>query len=297
VRRLIAATVLAVLAAPAGANALRLTSPSGYVAAHPHVSSVAAQLELRGRARRGAAVRLRVRCEIGPCSTTALADRQGRFSALLNVVLPFGSDHVRVRALSGARTWARSYPLDLPEYAAYPPYADDGPAPELNVIGDSLAVGTDPGLRMLLPGWRVTTDGRVSRPLAEGMTVLGMTPLPRRPRALAFSLFTNDDPRAVDALETAVRGSLDRLGPRDCALWATIVRPKLAGVSYSGANRRLLELAAQDERLLVVDWARAVRRHREWLRGDGVHPTPEGYMARSRLYARAAQLCAQQRRW
>ena len=291
-RRLILAALLAALAVPADAGALRLTHPSGYVAAHPHVSSVAAQLELRGRAPRGAVVELRARCELGPCMTTAQATRKGRFEALLNVVLAHGTRAVRVRATTAGATWARSFPLDLPEYAAFTPYADDAPAPELNLIGDSLGVGTDPSLRERLPGWRVTTDAREGRPLAEGMAVLDMTPLPRRPRALAFSLFTNDDPRNVEGLDAAVRASLDRLGPRDCALWATIVRPKVAGVSYSAPNERLFALAREDARLRVVDWARAVRRHRWWMREDGVHPTPEGYAGRARLYARAAQRCA-----
>jgi hypothetical protein len=129
------------------------------------------------------------------------------------------------------------------------------------------------------------------------MAMLGMTPLPATPRALAFSLFTNDDPRHVDALEAAVRASLDRLGGRDCALWATIVRPKLGGVSYDAANRRLKQLAAEDDRVRVVNWAAAVKRHRSWLTSDHVHPTPAGYAERAKLYARAATTCAQDGSW
>ncbi len=285
-RRLIAIAVLA-LAVPGSASAARLTAPSGYVPAHPFVSSIGAQLELRGRARPRELVEVRTRCALGPCTTTALAGRRGRFTALLNVVVPRKKRAVRVRV--GDRAYRLA--LDQPDYAAFSPYVDNARAPELDMVGDSLAVGTDADLRALLPGWRVTTDAREGRPLAEGMSVLAMTPLPRRPRALAFSLFTNDDPRNVDALATAVQGSLDRLGPRDCAVWATIVRPRVGGVPYREANRRLR--AFEDPRLRIVDWARAVGRHRDWLREDGVHPTPEGYAARARKYARAALDCSQ----
>ncbi len=266
---------------------LKALALAATIVAAPHASSVGAHLELKGKAPRGSTVPISVACELGPCATTALANRRGRFKATLDAVLPHYSTSVRVRF--GTRS--EVFPLDLPAYAFGTPYVDDARVPELNMIGDSLAVGTDAPLRAALPGWRVTTNGVESRPLAAGMAVLARTPLSRRPRALAFSLFTNDDPNAVGALEAAVRTSLDRLHRRDCALWATIVRPKLAGVSYGPANARLRALALEDERLRIVDWARAIRRHPEWLSRDRVHPTAEGYAARARMYARAAQVC------
>lgn len=284
--------MLRALAVAAAATPV-LTAPEGHVPAQPHVSSVAAHIELRGRAPSGTVVPISVRCELGPCSTTATANGERRFEANLDVVLPRGAVAVRIRFGGESEV----FPLDLPEYAAASPYADDARVPELNMIGDSLAVGTDLRLRARLPGWRVTTNAVESRPLATGMSVLARTRLPRRPRALAFSLFTNDDPRTVDSLEAAVRTSLDRLRRRDCALWATIVRPDLAGVSYGTANARLRELAAQDSRLRIVDWARAVRRNRAWLGDDRVHPTAEGYAARARLFARAARRCAADNDW
>lgn len=45
-----------------------------------------------------------------------------------------------------------------------------------------------------LPGWNVTVDARVGRPLAEGMQIFDSTP-GRSHTVYAFSLFTNDDPR------------------------------------------------------------------------------------------------------
>lgn len=299
------ALALSVMTTPAAASrrvSITTPAPGDAVAAHPHVASLSAQLSLRGRAARRSVVELRVRCELALCRTTTVADRRGRWKALLDVVLPRGRSHVRIhgRYAGEADGYARPYALELPGYAFAPPYSDDAPAPQLAMIGDSLAVGTDSPLRADLPGWKVTTDARVSRPLSVGMALLDMTPIPPRPLALAFSLFTNDDPRGVDALEAAVRRSLGRLRASDCAIWATILRPRVGGVSYRAANQRLKALARDpllSGQLVVVDWEAAVRRHPERVSNDDVHPTAEGYAARARLYARAAQSCAADHGW
>jgi hypothetical protein len=158
------------------------------------------------------------------------------------------------------------------------------------MIGDSLAEGTQPFLPSLLPGWKVTTNAQRGRPLATGMQILATTQV-SGPTALAFSLFTNDDPSRVSALESAVRTSVSRAGANGCAIWATIVRPPLNGVSYDAANRKLARLAAQLPRLRIVPWAAAVASHPSWLASDGVHSTPTGYKARAQMYADAARSC------
>lgn len=295
-RRLTVLFLLA-LAAPAHGATLRITTPSAAIAAHPHAASLAAEVEIKGTAKRGAVVQLHATCQLGPCRIDTTANRRGRFSTVLDVVLPRTQRSLRLRAVSGDREYSATYRLSLPAYASVSPYSDAAAVPELVMIGDSLAVGTDPPLRSALPGWRVTSDGRVSRPLAAGMSMLAMTPLKSTPRALAFSLFTNDDPTHVDELGAAVQDSLLRLGGRDCALWATIVRPKVGGVSYDAANRRLHQLADDDDRVVVVEWARAVKRHRGWVAKDKVHGTTAGYAGRARLYAQAAQECAEDNDW
>src|SRR4051812_46413803 len=85
----------------------------------------------------------------------------------------------------------------------------------LVLIGDSLAVGVQSLLPSLLPGWRVTVDGRVGRPLAEGMGIIAQTALPSDgATVLAVSLFTNDDPTHTAQLQAAVRSTLERVGSR-----------------------------------------------------------------------------------
>jgi hypothetical protein len=111
---------------------------------------------------------------------------------------------------------------------------------------------------------------------------------------LAFSLFTNDAPQNVDALEAAVRASIARAGPRGCAVWATIARPPLGGVTYDGVNERLHALAGDArlaQHLVLVPWAEAYAAHPEWQAGDGVHATGAGYAARATLYADAVRSC------
>jgi hypothetical protein len=224
---------------------------------------------------------------LGPCTATTISDRKGRWVANLNLVMSAARRHVRVRATDGDARVATTYALTVPATATVSPGA-----PQLAVIGDSLAVGAAGDLQLDLPGWKVTTQGRVSRPLSEGMTVLSWTPAFQRPIALAFSLFTNDDPTHVDDLDAAVRASVDRLGPTDCAIWATIVRPKVAGVTYDAANRALRALAeGYPDRVLIVDWANAIKRHPEWLSSDHVHPNATGYAARAQLYADEALEC------
>jgi hypothetical protein len=156
------------------------------------------------------------------------------------------------------------------------------------MVGDSLAEGTEPHMAGLLAGWKVTTNARRGRPLAEGMRIVESQTL-GADAVLAVSLFTNDDPGNVAALRTAVRRSTHKAG---CAVWATIVRPPVGGRSYAAANRALEELDAElGARLVVVPWAATVARHPDYLAADGVHATPAGYRARATLYANAARSC------
>jgi hypothetical protein len=163
-------------------------------------------------------------------------------------------------------------------------------ARNLVVIGDSLAEGMKPYLSGFLSGWDVSIDARIGRPLAEGMRLFTAAPKPSRPTVYAFSLFTNDGPGSVSALEAAVRQSTSR---GSCVVWSTIVRPPVGGKSYDAANAKLSSLAASSGgRIRLVQWAEQVARNQSWIAGDGVHATPTGYRNRAALYAAAAKTCA-----
>jgi hypothetical protein len=196
---------------------------------------------------------------------------------------------------------ARSTATPLPAVTVTPPSSTAAPGPTTSsggsgkagsvvVIGDSLAQGMQPYMTSVLPGWKVSTSARIGRPLSEGMQIFNATDVTPG-TVYAFSLFTNDDPRSVPALDAAVRESVRRGG---CAIWSTIVRPPVGGVSYDAANRKLKQLAASlGGRLQLVDWESAVASHPQWVSGsDGVHATPEGYRNRATLYGQAIQRCA-----
>ena len=291
-RLLVAAVAcLAALLAAAPAHAARAVSidppTGGPPVAQPLLVDVTADLVVRGRAARRAAVDVSARCSLRVCAKRVYADRKGRWRARLHVVVPPGRPTVFVRAgypLDGARA-TRAITLELPP--SEPPTR-----PELALIGDSLAQGTAPFLPGFLPDWRVTVDATRSRFLLEGIAIRETMRKPaRRPVVLAFSLFTNDHPSRASELAYWARQSLAGLPRGSCVIWSTIVRPRVGGVSYAEANRLLEQAAAEEPRLLVVPWARAVRNHPRWLRRDRVHATEEGYRARAEMYAALAKTC------
>jgi len=158
------------------------------------------------------------------------------------------------------------------------------------VVGDSLAVGTEPYLPGLLPGWQlrqiaqkgVTTATGVARLQALGTAL---------PRYLVLSLGTNDDPRALERFRTAIRTVLATAGSGRCVVWPNIVRPRTLGATYAGLNRVLAEEAAANRRLRVVDWRGLTQAHPAWLREDGVHGTVAGYRGRAVAIAHALAAC------
>jgi hypothetical protein len=160
----------------------------------------------------------------------------------------------------------------------------------LLVDGDSLAEGTRPYIPKELPGWRVRQSTKVSRHASEGADVMR-----RYGRSLArvihVSLGTNDDPGQTAAFRAAVGEVMDVAGAGRCVVWANIVRPPYQGVSYRGYNRVLAREDEQRDNLMVLNWVRMVRRHRDWLAEDGVHVSAEGYAARARAAARLVRRC------
>ena len=194
-------------------------------------------------------------------------------------------------ALAAAGCGGAGSPGGEPVAIAPPPSGRDG-AREVLVVGDSLAEERADLLPAALPGWRVRTDAKWGRPLAEGMRVLAAAPAP--PAILAISLFTNDHPGNVDALELAVRATASR--PGGCAVWATIVAPPFEGVSHDAANALLRRLERDPAlELELVDWERAVERDPSLMSADEVHASSEGYRARARMYAEAIRACAKKR--
>src|SRR3954449_11050324 len=160
----------------------------------------------------------------------------------------------------------------------------------LLVNGDSLAVGTKPYIPKDLGDWEVTQSATVSRHAYQGADV--MRSYGRSlPRVIHVSLGTNDDPNDVDGFRAAIRDVMDVAGSRRCVVWTNIVRPKVAGATYAGYNRALARESGPRDNLRVVNWARMVHLHPEWLSDDGVHVNADGYAARAGAVARSVRRC------
>jgi hypothetical protein len=297
VRRL-AVTALALLglAAPASAQ-VQVDAPldgAQLPAVAVGKKRVTAIVALSGRAPAGTNVPISATCRGFDCTAITFAGRDGRWATRIQLMARKGHQRVTVNVggvllrltLSKRLAPVFSAPLAL--------RGGLGGGDAVVVIGDSLAVGMAPALQGLLAGRAVLVDARIGRPLDEGMSVLAGSDPPRA--SFAYSLFTNDDPIRIEELDQALRSSVAALGPHGCAVWATIVRPKVGGRTYARVNARLRALAldpALSGRLLIADWAQAVRGHRKaWLTKDGIHGTAAGYLARAQLYADALSACA-----
>jgi hypothetical protein len=309
-----------------------VTSPrSGHVLhAHQVGDELVATLKVTGRADPKQILYTQASCTRPSCERLAPSDNRGSWSTESVVVAPADSPQLRVDAgytdpASGQapltlavtlrvpasqaahhvvavqhQTPVPTAPLppidapSAPSSGSVPVVVATGSARPLMMIGDSLAVGTRDDLAADLPGWKVTTNGRVSRPLAEGMAILSRTPVTDPRTILAFSLFTNDSPGDLPQLQAAVNHGMAALGARGCAIWATIQRPPLGGVGYARANALLNQMAASPQyegRLFIVPWSQLARQHPEWIGPDHVHPTAVGYAERAQLYANYARSC------
>jgi NADH:ubiquinone oxidoreductase subunit len=196
----------------------------------------------------------------------------------------------RARCTAVAAACTLALPLCLAAAAPAGPGAEASLSRRLLVNGDSLAEGTRPYIPRELRRWSVTQSTAISRHASEGASVLrayGRS----LPRVVHVSLGTNDDPRQVSSFRAAIRAVMDMAGPRRCVVWTNIVRPPVAGASYAGYNHALAEESRGRENLRVVNWRRMVRENPQWLAGDGVHVSAEGYQARAHAIARSVRRC------
>lgn len=152
------------------------------------------------------------------------------------------------------------------------------------VVGDSLAVGTEPYLDQLLTDRTLISDVRNGITTPEGMRLLRMSLRTVSPTTVVFSLGSNDGAnpsRFADRL----RRTMALLPPSTCVVWTTIIRPPRKG-AYRGLNRVLHNLKKKDPRLVVVDWEHAVTGGAVSL-PDGLHADPDGYRYRGEMIANA----------
>lgn len=152
------------------------------------------------------------------------------------------------------------------------------------VIGDSLAVGTQPHLAPLLADRNLVSDVRNGITTPQGMRLLRMSLRTVAPATVVVSLGTNDggDPKRF---ANRLRRTMALLPQDTCVVWSTIIRPRRKG-PYRPLNRVLHTIKKKDRRLVVVDWEHAVTAGLANLR-DGLHADDAGYRHRSAMIADA----------
>lgn len=164
------------------------------------------------------------------------------------------------------------------------PFSARADPPQVLVVGDSLAVGTEPYLGAMLNGQQLTWGAQSGRTTPQGLQTLRADLRQVTPQTVIVSLGTNDGPdpqRFADRLHR-VMGAVP---PDACVVWTTVNRPPRKG-PYAGLNRVLRRAARLDPRLVLVDWDRAVSQGKVRL-PDGLHPDAAGYWYRSRMIADA----------
>jgi hypothetical protein len=164
-----------------------------------------------------------------------------------------------------------------------------GASASIAYVGDSLGVGTVPYLRSELSGVTIDDDSEIGRPSGVGLPIL-QAKMATNPDVVVFDLGTNDDPASPDALASDLASARQIAGSR-CMVIATLNRPPLNGVPVDGLNRAVTSFAAADGNVALVDWHARVQENPSLLISDGVHPTPEGYGLRAKLFAAAIRSC------
>ena len=189
--------------------------------------------------------------------------------------------------MSGRRAVSLTFVVLAVAATAATPTAQGGSAAKrVYVDGDSLAFGTDLFLSTYLRGWVISSSVDVSRHAYQGAAAIeALQRDGALPYVVVVNLGTNDDPRAVRLFSSYVRRVVRAAGPERCVIWATIVRPPYASVSYDGVNKVLFATASRSKNFHVFDWRSLARAHPAWFGSDGVHPSIPGYRVRAKLLA------------
>jgi hypothetical protein len=158
-------------------------------------------------------------------------------------------------------------------------------------VGDSLGVGTTPGLAKLLgASASVQGDSKVSRPSPVGLTILRQLYTPADD-VVIFDLGTNDDAAQPRQLAADLAAARQATGT-SCLIVATLNRPPFNGVPVDGLNSAVEQFAAVTPNVQLVDWHAEAQADPGLLVADQVHPTPDGYALRAQLFAEAVTECA-----
>jgi len=155
---------------------------------------------------------------------------------------------------------------------------------QITAIGDSLMVGATPYMEELLPG--ISVDGRVGRPMVEGMGILDQ-------------LGAQDEIRDYVVLGLATNAGvtvaqfdkiIEMVGPN-----RTVIMVNAYGNRswIPGGNQQIEEAAAKyPGQIVIADWDGLIAEHPEYIGGDGIHANNVGKEAYANLVLETLNIAA-----
>ena len=147
-------------------------------------------------------------------------------------------------------------------------------------IGDSIMLGAAGPIHNVLPNCFI--DAKVSRYVGGGVDVVkNMLAQKRLGEIVVIHLGTNGPIAGWDQYEVQTKELVQLLGDKRQIFWVNTYAPHLKWQNIN--NDYLLKLSREHPNITVVDWHGAVINHREWLAGDGIHPSREGAVQYARL--------------
>jgi len=142
---------------------------------------------------------------------------------------------------------------------------------QITAVGDSLMVGATPYLEELLPG--ISVDGRVGRPMPEGMGILDELAAQGEIREYVVLGLATNAGVTVEQFDKII----ETVGPD-----TTIVIVNAYGDrSWIPGGNEQVELAAAKYpgQIVIADWNALIGEHPEYIGGDGIHANDAGKQA------------------
>jgi hypothetical protein len=162
-------------------------------------------------------------------------------------------------------------------------------APQVLVVGDSLADLTSPYLSRYLPGVELTINAEGGYNTYQVFELFQESYDPSLD-VIVFDGGTNDNPSYPEILAGNLAKVAETVGDR-CMVVPTIHGLHPGGVDDSGKNRVVAEFAASRPGTQVPDWQGAVFAHPELMQADNLHPIEAGADYRAQLIAQGVEGC------
>lgn len=149
---------------------------------------------------------------------------------------------------------------------------------KVTVIGDSVMVGTEAGLKELLPG--ILVDAEVGRQMYQAPEIIQRLSSQGQLREYVVVELGTNGPFTDEQLIKV----LNLLGPNKRIILINTRVPR----SWEGqVNQTLAKVAAYYPNVKLVDWYAASSGHDEYFYNDGVHLNPDGIKAYASVIAQA----------